>query len=237
MSLIARIGAGLAFLTIVTAAYLGLATRSVTIQLDLPITGEEGFAVEVAASYVRNGKRELVPLFDEVIDGDTKIEVQLPFTAPWQFESLRTRIRHPHYRPSASYDMTNPHWRNTWVLATPELWSRSHDHYVVQPSEETTMAGLEHLRWIREVYAERVPPHIFVQEVRRAQLMLGSLAFARGKKDSGWEQTRRAAISELQGLNELLDATTYEPCPENYEPDPETPIVCGRTPGDVAWPE
>lgn len=237
MPLIARLGAGLGVIVLFAAAYFLVGTGSVSVQLDLPITGEEGFLVEVSAVYVRDGRRETVPLVEKLISGDDVIEVTVPFAIPWQFESLLTRVRHPFYRPINSYAFANPHWRNTSVIVAPELWSRSHDYYIVSPKEETTIEGLEHLRWLREEYADRVPPHIFVQEIRRAQLMLGSLAFARGEKESGWEQSRRVAMSELESINELLDAKTYQPCPEGYEHDPTVPIICGRRRGDTIWPE
>lgn len=232
-----RLGALVGLIALLAVAYLALGTRGIAIQLELPVSGEEGFIIEVSASYVRDGKRETVILFDEVVSGDTVIQATLPLAAPWQFESIRTQVRHPFYRPTAHYATTNPHWKNASINLTPELWSRSHDYYLVPPSEETTMAALDHLRWLREEYAARVPPHIFVQEVRRSQLMLGSLAFARGEKEGGWEQSRRVAVDELNQLAELLDALTYEPCPEDYQRDPTVPIICGRSAGDTSWPE
>ena len=104
-------------------------------------------------------------------------------------------------------------------------------------STAKTGAALEHLRWIKNVYLRDADELLANEVLLRARMTLGSLAYAGGSKEPGWEAMRQEAIAEYKTLDAALTERSEAPCPEGVEPEPSALMPCGRDSASVIWPD
>ena len=182
----------------------------------------------VRAEYEKSGEVTEVVLHERVLENVGVFEIDLPGHAPWSLREMRAELRHPKYKPTVVAVTGNPHWSPQAVELEPAQWTAEGKQTFVYASHETSIAALDHLRWITSDYFAR-PEWLLVNEaVQQSHPMLGSLAYGGGKKSGDWEMIRQETIAELGKLKEAIDERSLQPCPEGYEVENLAYPPCGR---------
>ncbi len=209
----------------------------ITVALDVPDGFARGALVQVTGFYERDGRLDAVQHFRGFLTDDTDLDVELAAVAPWQFRQLRVDSGHPAYRSASTTIADNPHWFRRTVTVSPEPWGADFGKTYVQPEEAKTAAALEHLRWISGEYNRDADDLLANEVLLAARMMLGSLAYAGGSKEPGWEAMRQQTIAEFTRFDADLNERVDGPCPEGYSPEPSALAPCGRGSSSVIWPE
>ena len=210
---------------------------SLDVRISASGTEVQGALLTVTGTYSADGKLYEIEHFRGQIKSNSSQLIELPAMLPWTFHSMKVQVEHPNFRPSKAYPASNPYWRNQTLTLQLALWSRSLDNYVVEASESTSAEGLDHLRWLRADYLEAIPTAIAIREIMAAQLALGSLAMAGGRRDGAWEETRQDALRELDLLKEIIEQRSHDPCPDGHQTAAERLAECGRSENRVIWPD
>lgn len=221
---------------ILLAASIGVATYfycatykdRLRVSVAAPDDYVRGAVFTLHAKYERDGQLSDVVLDDRVLENTGTFEIKLPARTPWSLREMRAELQHPKYQPAQVSVTGNPHWSRQELELESMRWTTNEKHTFIQPSHDTSIAVLDHLRWITTDYFSR-PEWLLINEaVQQNYQLLGRMAYANGKKSGEWESLRQQTIAELGTLKEAIDERALEPCPEGYEVENLAYPACGR---------
>ncbi|MDJ0938626.1 MAG: hypothetical protein QNJ00_02550 [Woeseiaceae bacterium] len=153
-----------------------------------------------------NGERRRVD--DRVLESADSFVVEVPGRA----SPLRAELRHPKYRPTHAEIAAGA----PVVTLRPARWTAPDKELWIDPAYETSLAGQEHIRWIREVYLERPEELIITETFQKHSQLVSRLAYMGAGKPGDWGKLRQANIAEWKAIGAIVEERTYEPCPEGY---------------------
>ena len=212
------------------AAYVYASNHKDKLQVSLVVPDEyiRGAVFVLRAEYEQDRVVTEIVLDDRVIETSESFEVNLPARAPWSLRGMRAELRHPKYKSAEVSVPSNPHWANQAIEIEMFRWTTNDRHTFIEPSYETSIAVLDHLRWITNDYFARSEWLLINEAVQKDYPLIGKLAYANGKKSGEWEAVRQQAITELNTLKTAIDERALQPCPEGYEVENLGYPPCGR---------
>jgi len=194
-----------------------------------------GALIIVDADYEAGGSLSTVEHANRLLNVETTIDLKLAAKAPWSFNGMRIEFRHPKYKPVQISIEGNPHWYKQVVTLTPIKWTTDARDGWIKPSQATSVALLEHLRWIKNTYLSQPEKLMVMEAIQDNPRLLGVMAYGGAGKTGEWAQIRQDAIAEWEQIEVILDERVHDPCPDGYTPKRPAYPICGRRKTNVVF--
>ena len=199
----------------------------IQVHIDAPDGYISGGVFNLQAAYEADGEITYVDIDDRLLHSDASFVVQLPRREQGLLKEIRAELRHPKYKPAFEVITASEISTPLAITVRPARWTTNGKHTWIKPIYETSVAGMEHLRWVRTEYFQR-PERLSVNEAfQKDHQLVAQLAYKIRGKSPEWVELRLANIAEWEAIAKIMEERSLGPCPPGYVLETLTNRPCG----------